>query len=267
MTTPPEDIRALASQLADATSLSFDPATVRKGTVTAHNPNAAPPNISVQLSGDTETTIDAVRYLDSYSPVVNDTVLIIKQGTDIFALGQLNDSSNSPANGWIQPTLSSGFTSNGNSNGALEYRLVIDAGERKMQWRGAVSHTGTNTAIISAGNVLAADYRPTARRTLILARDEGGGSNGVKVDFNTDGSVSMIGATTAPSGSGSTGSAGTGSTGAAGDTHAHSHGGAVLLTSFGETHVHSGPSHTHTMGSLSVDHPTWISFNGTEYFL
>ncbi|MCX5535195.1 hypothetical protein OG785_32160 [Streptomyces sp. NBC_00006] len=73
-------IRELATEIAKQAILAFDPATVRKSAVTAIATTATPPTLSVQISGDTTTTIDGVRYIDSYAPVGGDTVLIIKAG-------------------------------------------------------------------------------------------------------------------------------------------------------------------------------------------
>lgn len=83
-----DDLRGLASEL-QKDPLPFDPSTIRKGTVTAVDFVSTPPTISVQLSGDTTTTIAGVRIYNGYVPVVSDTVLLLKQGTDLLAWGKV----------------------------------------------------------------------------------------------------------------------------------------------------------------------------------
>lgn len=256
----PDEIKELADQLAQQADLGFNPATLIKGVITASNPTGTPPNVSLTLSGDTTTPIDLVRYIDSYSPVVGDTVLVGKQGLDIFVLGQMNDEGTGTANGWTAPTLSSGFTTGGNSNGNVEYRLVIDNGERKMQWRGSVAHTGTNTSIMTA---LATTFRPAARRSIVTARQWETGSAAVHLDFNTDGTVTLTGATVGGSGTveipdhahtGLTDYRLDGYLSQAGSNLIHAHG--IFTTSFSPIDVGG-----------ATTHPSWVSFNGIEYFL
>lgn len=260
------EISQLVDQLAKP-DIPFDPATIRKGTITASNPTNTPPDVSLTISGDDTTTVDAVRYLDSYSPVVGDTVLIIKQGTDIVVLGQINDGGTGTASGWITPTpLGTGFSNNGNSNGNPAYRLIVDNGDLKIQWKGSVAKTGTATALCT----MPTGYRPASTRNVLTARDPGGGANDVQLQFNTDGTVVVVGGTTVPAmaGGGTTSSAG-GHSHTVFDDHTHSHQGYVPVTSFVDSGTDTQGSHTHTGGTptATVTFPTWISLNGVEYFL
>jgi len=56
---------------------------------------------SVQLSGDTGTTVTGVKALNTYQPTVGDTVTIFKQGSDAVAIGKFNAS---PAASFAQIT-------------------------------------------------------------------------------------------------------------------------------------------------------------------
>ena len=56
----PDEIRDLASQLAQSADLGFAPTTLVKGVITASNPTGTPPNVSLTLSGDSTTAIDIV---------------------------------------------------------------------------------------------------------------------------------------------------------------------------------------------------------------
>lgn len=80
------ELRELATELARP-ELAFDPATVRKGTVVSFDSTGTPPTLGITLSGDLTITVSGVRFIESYSPTVGDTVLILKQGTDVLVLG------------------------------------------------------------------------------------------------------------------------------------------------------------------------------------
>ncbi|MFJ2717401.1 hypothetical protein [Streptomyces sp. NPDC087437] len=104
---------------------------------------------------------------------------------------------------WITPSLATGYAHNGNSNGNVRYRSYVDRGTRYMEWDGGASRVaGTQTTnILNA--VLAAQYRPADRASLVTARNStsiagvSGSSHAfhsVKVDFNQDGTVSLVSA-------------------------------------------------------------------------
>lgn len=276
-------IRDLATAIAKQTMLDFDPATVRKGTVSSIASTASPPTLSVTISGDT-TVIDGVRYLDSYAPVAGDTILIIKQGTDLVALGQI--ALQFTASGWTDATLASGFSHNGNSGGTVRYRRVWDNGSWKMQWRGAVAVSGSPTVVITA---MPAGYAPAAPCPMVASRDLDGNTSTVNVVFGTSGSVTLTGGsslagpvnTSVTDTSGVTGTIGnhshpipdTGGTsqshthfagpwtsGGTSQTHAHNdaQGGSTGGQNVSHTHDVGGTqtggqtvSHTHTVGSTA----------------
>lgn len=80
-----DELRQLAAEM-QKSDLPFDPASIRKGNVTAVSLASTPPTVTVQLSGDTTTDIPGVRVARNYTPVVGDQALLIKQGTDLLAL-------------------------------------------------------------------------------------------------------------------------------------------------------------------------------------
>jgi hypothetical protein len=255
-------IRELAAEIAKQAVLDFDPATIRKGVITAIADTSAPPTISVQISGDTTTTIDGIRYIDSYAPVVGDTALIIKQGTDLVALGRIAAAFSATA--WTTVTLGAGWTHGGNGNGNVRYRKVWDNGSPKMQWRGAATRS-SGTAAVSTP--LATGYRPLSRVSVLAARSAVGGANDVKLDFDTDGTVNMVGGTTAPTG-GTTGNTTPGDS-----THSHGQHEHIISES---THSHgshehvipgstagvNSHSHSGTVPNVDHQHPTH-SHSGT----
>lgn len=257
-------IRDLAAQINQPDS-PVTPTTVVKGVVTAFASSASPPTVSITLSGDT-AVIDGVRFLESYSPTVGDTVAISKMGSDILILGAYAVG----ATGWNAPTLSSGFTTNGDSQGNVMYRLVFDNGSLKMQWQGAVARSA-NTTVISSAN-LVAPFRPSVKRKVLVARGFGGGSVAVQIIFNTDGSVVLDGSTFTIS---------LGNSGVESNTHSHALGTSDtrlsgFLSSGGSDlgHAHglgsSGQDsvdHSHGLGTAAPTAPDWVSFNQVEYFL
>jgi hypothetical protein len=270
-----EELRALAQQLRKSGQLPFDPMTLVKGTVTAYDFGGSPPTVTINISGDSSTEITSVALLNNYSPQVGHTVLIAKQGADIVVLGHIADlgayTVNGGAGGWVRADLSNG-SHGGNGNGDIYYRRILDHGSWKMQWRGGWNVSGT--FIIDTSKALGSDFRPSSKRSVLAARQVEDALS-VQIDFHSDGRVQMVGAnTTANSASvsgdvfsfsGSTGGVSIGGTtggASAGTAHSHGWGGGSHGHGMGHDHGFSGGSHSH-----SVNTPTWLSFNGVEYFL
>lgn len=256
-------VRNLATQISKVSKTARS-SSVRKATVVAVNYNKSTGLVTadLNLSGDTTVTVPAVSVVQGVSPNVGDTVNVLKQDATMSVVSQIStQTGTNPPGGWIQASLASGFSHNGDSQGNLYYRIVNDNGAMRMDWMGAVGITGTPTSVLSAA--LDTDYRPSSQRKLILPRGLGNGASflDVQVQFTTSGTVVLQGAQpTAPSHTHSLGTSGAG-----GDVHDHSHGGAVGEVSFVETHTHAMGSSTGTSGSLPA--PDWVSFNGAFYYL
>lgn len=272
-----ELIRKLAQFIQKSGQLGFDPTTLKKGIIIAIDVTGSPPTVSIQISGDTTTTVASVRMLNNYSPVVGHTVLIVQQGADIVILGHIADlggkTAANGAGGWNLATLSAG-SHNGNSSGNVYYRRILDHGSWKMQWRGGWAVSGT--FMINTGQALAAEYRPAETRPVLAARHFASGPVACHMVFTSDGRVEMQGGTQASSTGTVSGDIGfvdpADSTSVADTSHNHlgDSGGVTGVTSI--THNHSivgghdhsffGGSHTHPVTS-----PTWVSLHGVEYFL
>jgi hypothetical protein len=80
-----EEVRQLATEMMKP-QIGFEPLTLRKGTVQSIEAGS-PPTLTLLVSGDTTAPVPGVTFMDSYSPVVGDTVLVGRQGKDIFVLG------------------------------------------------------------------------------------------------------------------------------------------------------------------------------------
>lgn len=241
------EIRALASQL-QAMAKTGPPLTLDQGSVADTSPTDVPPTCSVTLAGSS-TQIDGVRYLSSYTPVLGDTVVVLRQNGSPLVIGHTADIGTITAStgGWVQATLSTGFTHNGDSQGNVEYRMLLDAGSFKMQWRGAAARSANTTVVASAS--LLAPFRPAIKRKVAAARGFGGGDTTCQVIFNIDGSVVLDGVTyTGP---------------------AFSLGNSDVRLSGYLSQAGSDLGHAHGLGTAtySVAAPDWVSFNGIEYFL
>lgn len=250
--------------------------TIRKAIITQVNALSVPPTVSLNISGDTQTSVDEVRMMNNYTPLVGQTVLLAKQKSEILILGAVATSGGTDVGpvdtGWKKATLAAGSHS-GNGNGDIYYRRVLDHGSWKMEWRGGWNVSGTN--IIAA---LDPDYRPTSKRSILVARDVQGGSNVAQVDFTSDGKATLVGGLTSPNSAGShthfvdigvdvgVSASGSNTTGGASAGTAHTHGFSVGVDGSGSGEAagtsNSGGSHQH-----NVNNPTWISLNGVSYYL
>jgi hypothetical protein len=273
-----KQLRDLAAQMAQMSKLGFDPMTMRKAIIGSVSDTTSPPTVSLNISGDTDTLVTQVRTMNNFTPLVGQTVLLAKQGTEIFLLGAIAATNpysvggaGTTDNGWQQATITNG-SHGGNSNGNIYFRRVLDHGSWKMQWRGGWA-PGGSTILIGAANALDTDFRPSSKRSVLAAREVQTGATALQFDFNTDGTVTLVGATTAPAG-GSSAPGGTTDTvdpidnttvalsgylSQGGSDLGHSHG--VVGGHWHDIFVNS---HSH---SITVTAPTWVSLNGVEYFL
>lgn len=234
-------IRELAAEIAKQTLMTFDPCTLRKGVVASVQNTASPPTLTVTISGDT-LEIPGVVYYEHYDPQVSDVVHLIKQGTDLAAIGKVAEQHTETA--FTDVTLSAGFTHNGNSNGNLKIRRVWDHGVWRVDLQGGVARSSGTT--IATG--LDTKYRPTSSslRTLICGRDAGGGANSVKVDVSSSGTMTMVGGTTTGA------SVDLGTTGTTTlDENSHQHTGTTSVASPGDS-THSHGNHEHVITAVNA---------------
>ena len=260
-------LRDLATQITQMTKLGFDPLTIRKGTVVAVSDNTNPPTVSINISGADDTLVSQVRTLNNYTPLVGQTVLIGKQGTEIFLLGSIASvnprtvaASSEEDNGWIKADLAAG--SHGGGEGDVYYRRVMDHGSWKMQWRGQWNVSGTT--MISSGG-LDPNYRPASNRAVSCARNLSGLPT-CQVIFSSTGGVTIglaaPGIATQSPGT----SQHNGHTHTFYDTYNGTGGYATDETESAGVHTHTVNTHGHGEVTL-VSNPTWVSLNGVEYFL
>lgn len=246
------EIRALAAQLV-AMSAAPPPLVLDQGVIADVNHTDVPPTCSITLAGSS-TQIDAVRYLTSYTPVIGDTIVVLRQNGSPLVIGHTADlgTPSQSTGGWLTPTLAGGVTTNGNLNGPIQYRKINDNGYWKLQWQGSVAITGAPATIMT----MATGYFPSVKRSIITTRDPIGGSLATQLDFNTDGTVAIISNVDVAAGGHTHSSPNTGDNSDSNANHggfAHHHG--------------TGPNgtasnHTHTAAA-----PAWIALNGIEYFL
>ncbi|MEW2161451.1 hypothetical protein AB0912_00340 [Streptomyces sp. NPDC007084] len=109
--------------------------------------------------------------------------------------------------GWTTPTLAANYTTgdlttNGNLNGPVRYRKYNDRGTDYMEWDGAAQRTAGSQVANILNAALGAAFRPTARASFVIARNATSIAAGdasvvhsVKIDFNQDGTIALVGAT------------------------------------------------------------------------
>ena len=273
-------MRSQTERLAEALIPQTQPgAILAKGKVVSWE-TGFPPTVTIQLGGDTSTSIAAVRYMDSYTPVAGDTVVIAKQGSEITVLGKIHEFYlNQPAkNGWqpITPTT----TWNGSNNTLTPplWRRVFDHGDQKIQFQGRVWRNGTNTGTTIF--TLPAGYTPGIQRVLLAARENLGGANEVQINVNTSGVVEINGHLLAgPITSGVKTSyysvehlhriAGYPDTSLVQVNYGGSTGYQNAVIGGASTDGGNSPNHRHTLDDHRhiATFPGWISLDGLEFFL
>lgn len=239
-----------------------------KGIVTAISVAVTPPTCSIQLSGDTTTTIAGVRFVDSYWPVVGDVVQIIKQSSTLLIIGQVSVWGATPADqGWVSPTPATNWALD--AIDPLRYRVIQDHGTRKVQLRGALTRSsGTPTTLWT----MPTEARPVVNlKPVLISRGWGGGAVSAQMQINSSGTMVLDGYTAGvASVDANTGNSSPGTNNST--DHRHFHGGAFNpdvndFTDYNGVHSHTVNSHSHTVTSTAVSHPDWLGFNGIEYFL
>jgi hypothetical protein len=165
-----DQVRELVTELTSSLSDPVSRVTLVKGTVTAWDATGTPPSVTINLSGDT-TDIPGVRYQGGYSPVVGDTVDIMKQGTALMVIGRKHDGGTDAENGWINPVAS------------IWYRRIVSNGSLKLEFKGSGFASGTALFTLPATPV---NYRPSAQRVLTVAFGTNAAS---RLIFNTNGTV------------------------------------------------------------------------------
>lgn len=98
---------------------------------------------------------------------------------------------------WTTPTLATGYTANGNSNGTPQYRLVNLFGDLVVMWKGGLGVTYSGGLPVNNRNflhdTLPSAVRPTSTRTVTAACSAtSSDSLSVKVDFVSDGTTVIV---------------------------------------------------------------------------
>lgn len=107
---------------------------------------------------------------------------------------------------WITPTLATGYTQNGNSEGTVMYTQYEFRGTQYMEWQGGMTVASTGSegsfAVPNGGvffTLTDPSTIPSTRRTLTAAKNAYTSAtyvnNTIKVDFNTNGTCTLVGST------------------------------------------------------------------------
>jgi hypothetical protein len=157
------------------------------------------------IATDGTVTADGIkaRRMEGYQNAAVGDVIVLSQSSsgNWLAEGRLSTGADTA---WVKPTLATGFTHDGNSNGDVQSRTTVIGGIRWMQWRGGLGITYSGNAIQNSGDILntalAASLRPVSTRSLAAACSASTSSSlSLKVDARTDGQLRIIGTTTSTS--------------------------------------------------------------------
>lgn len=160
---------------------------------------------TVTAIGAGTVTADGIvcRRLETYTQPAVDDVIVVSQSSsgNWIAHGRLASAADQA---WTTVTLATGFTHNGNSNGDVQYRMLVVGGTRFMQWRGGLGITYASNSIQNGGDslsaALATTFRPVSARSLTAACSASNSSSlSLKIDARTDGQMRVVGTTTATS--------------------------------------------------------------------
>ncbi|MFJ5973506.1 hypothetical protein [Streptomyces sp. NPDC093060] len=173
-------------------------------TITVPHTGAGSPSVSTAVRPTTvapggilpSTTTPSTPYLGQYYD--NGTDLLRYNGTGWDTYQKVLNTS------WTQPTLATGFTHDGNTNGNVQYRLVTIQGTNFVEWRGGLGITYASNAIQNSGNFLSSalgvSFRPPSTRSMTGACSASSSSSlSLKIDFKPDGTTSIVGTTTSTS--------------------------------------------------------------------
>lgn len=165
---------------------------------------------TVTAVGTGTVTADGIiaRCMETYAnPIVGDLIRIDQASNGNWvAMGRL-----ATTNGvaWTTPTLGTGYTqgnttTTGNSNGPIRYRRINIQGAWFMEWDGGADRAnGAQTANLLS-TTLAVGLRPVRKASFVIARNATAITgvaastsvvHSLKVDFNQDGTVTLISAT------------------------------------------------------------------------
>lgn len=99
---------------------------------------------------------------------------------------------------WTTISLATGWTHNGNLNGTFQYRVINEAGEETIQFRGGIERTSYPSTVpaswILTTSPLPSAARPSSKRTLTVpCSDISSDRITLKMDVQTDGHLSLWG--------------------------------------------------------------------------
>ena len=170
-------------------------------TITVPHTGAGSPSVSTAVRPTTvapggilpSTATPSSPYLGQYYD--NGTDLLRYNGTGWETYQKVLNTS------WTQPTLATGFTHDGNTNGNVQYRLVTIQGTNFVEWRGGLGITYASNSIQNSGNFLASalgvSFRPPSTRSMTGACSASSSSSlSLKIDFKSDGTTTIVGTTT-----------------------------------------------------------------------
>jgi hypothetical protein len=138
---------------------------------------------------------DTNLYRSAANTLKTDDNLIV--GLGLTVSGSISANNLLIVSDWTSPTLFTGYTGDGNNNGTVQYRVIAFLGTTFVQWRGGLNVGYISGSPINGGNflnaALPASARPASMRTCPVACSGASSTSlAMKVDFKTDGTVSIV---------------------------------------------------------------------------
>jgi hypothetical protein len=138
---------------------------------------------------------DTNLYRSAANTLKTDDNLIV--GLGLTVSGSISANNLLIVSDWTSPTLSTGYTGDGNSNGTVQYRVIAFLGTQFVQWRGGLNVPYISGSPSNGGNflntALPGSARPASMRTCPVACSGASSTSlALKVDFKTDGTVSIV---------------------------------------------------------------------------
>lgn len=139
-------------------------------------------------------------------PSVNTIVWIYFNGGDITKPVYFSNSVATPPSAlildWTTPALVTGYTQNGNSNGTVQYRVITELGEKKVEWRGGLNLTYASGVLANSGQPFTTTINALAQpasglRSLSAACSATSSAQlSLKWDTNSSGTCMIVGTNT-----------------------------------------------------------------------
>lgn len=139
--------------------------------------------ITCTIMGD-PTLIPGIAFMDTYTPMVGDSPIFMKQGTDLIAIGTIQGASSSAS--WTPVSYKAGYTDVAGVGGPGMYRAVCESGDVKVQIKGSFTPPGVAGTGLAWTYPASSVWIPAHERDITIATNL---TTDVQLHFDTAGNV------------------------------------------------------------------------------